>query len=257
MTPPAAPSFEGRIVLVTGGASGIGRATVLAFARAGATVIVADIDATTGEESAHEAASTGARAECHRVDVSRGAEVEALVDGIRVRHGRLDAAFNNAGIEEENTRLADGDEALFDRMMAVNVKGVWLCMKHELRAMARQRAGAIVNTASVAGLVGAPKHAAYAASKHAVIGLTKSAAAEYGRIGIRVNAVCPAVIRTPMFERAVARGAASAEQIAALHPAGRIGEADEVAAAVLFLCSDAAPFVTGHAMTVDGGFTAV
>lgn len=257
MTNPATPNFDGRIVLVTGGASGIGRASVLAFARAGATVIVADIDASAGEEAAHEAAATGARAEFHRVDVSRGAEVEALVDGILARHGKLDAAFNNAGIEEENARLADGDEELFDRMLAVNVKGVWLCMKHELRAMARQRAGAIVNTASVAGLVGAPKHAAYAASKHAVIGLTRSAAAEYGRLGIRVNAICPGVIRTPMFDRAVERGVASVEQIAALHPAGRIGEAHEVAAAVLFLCSDAAPFVTGHAMTVDGGFTAV
>jgi NAD(P)-dependent dehydrogenase (short-subunit alcohol dehydrogenase family) len=252
-----ATSFADRIVLVTGGASGIGRASVLAFARAGATVIVADIDASAGEDAAHAAQAIGARAEFQRIDVSRGAEVEALVDGILARHGRLDCAFNNAGIEEENARLADGDEELFDRMLAVNVKGVWLCMKHELRAMARQRAGAIVNTASVAGLVGAPKHAAYAASKHAVIGLTRSAAAEYGRLGIRVNAVCPAVIRTPMFERAVARGVASAEQIAALHPAGRIGEADEVAAAVLFLCSDAAPFVTGHALTVDGGFTAV
>jgi NAD(P)-dependent dehydrogenase (short-subunit alcohol dehydrogenase family) len=257
MTPAHVPCFDGRIVLATGGASGIGRATVLAFARAGATVIVADIDAGAGEDAAHDAAATGARAEFHRVDVARGAEVEALVDGILARHGKLDAAFNNAGIEEENARLADGDEALYDRMMAVNVKGVWLCMKHELRAMTRQRRGAIVNAASVAGLVGAPRHAIYAASKHAVMGLTKSAAAEYGRLGIRVNAVCPAVIRTPMFERAVERGVASPEQIAALHPAGRIGEADEVAAAVLFLCSDAAPFVTGHAMTVDGGFTAV
>ena len=176
---------------------------------------------------------------------------------IAERHGRLDCAFNNAGIEEESARLADGEEALFDRMMAVNVKGVWLSMKHELAMMAKQRRGAIVNTASVAGLVGAPKHAVYAASKHAVIGLTRSAAAEYGRAGVRVNAVCPGVIRTAMFERAVARGVASADAIAAIHPVGRIGEVDEVANAVLFLCSDAAPFVTGHALTVDGGMTAI
>jgi NAD(P)-dependent dehydrogenase (short-subunit alcohol dehydrogenase family) len=173
------------------------------------------------------------------------------------RFGGIDYAFNNAGIEEENGRLAQSDEQLFDRMMAINVKGVWLCMKHELEHMQTRRSGVIVNTASVAGLGGAPKHAIYAATKHAVVGMTKSAAAEYGRLGIRINSVCPAVIRTPMFERVVAANIADAEAITRLHPIGRIGEVAEVANAVLWLCSDAASFVTGHQLAVDGGYTAV
>ena len=154
-------------------------------------------------------------------------------------------------------QCARSDEQLFDRMMAINVKGVWLCMKHQLSVMHAQRSGVIVNTASVAGLCGAPKHAIYAATKHAVVGLTKSAAAEYGHYGIRVNSVCPAVIRTPMFERVIEAKLADADAINRMHPIGRIGEVGEVAAAVLWLCSDAASFVTGHQLAVDGGFTAI
>jgi NAD(P)-dependent dehydrogenase (short-subunit alcohol dehydrogenase family) len=249
--------FDGRVVLVTGGASGIGRAAARAFAREGAVVVVADRDAAAGAEVVDGLASTGARAEFVPCDVTVASQVDALVAGVVARHGRLDAAFNNAGIEEETARLGDGDEALFDRMMAVNVKGVWLCLRAQLRVMAKQRSGAVVNTASVAGLVGAPKHAIYAASKHAVIGLTRSAAAEYGRVGVRVNAICPGVIRTPMFERALERQVATEEAIRAMHPVGRIGEVDEVANAVLYLCSDESPFVTGHALAIDGGMTAI
>ncbi len=249
--------FSGKIVLVTGGASGIGAATAVAFADAGATVVVADIADVAGRSVAADIQAAGGQAEFVRVDVTLAGEVEDLIAGVVARHGQLDHAFNNAGIEEESRRLADGDEALFDRMLAINVKGVWLCMKYELAQMARQRHGSIVNTASVAGLVGAPKHAIYAASKHAVLGLTRSAAAEYGRIGVRVNAICPGVIRTPMFERALQRQLASLEAITAMHPMGRIGEVAEVANAVLFLCSEASPFITGHALTIDGGMTAI
>ncbi len=249
--------FTDHVVLVTGGASGIGAASARAFASAGATVVVADVAEPAGTAVVADIQASGGRAEFVRVDVTSSEQVEALLAAIVIRHGRLDCAFNNAGIEEETTRLADGDEALFDRMLAINVKGVWLCMKHELALMARQRRGSIVNTASVAGLVGAPKHAIYAATKHAVLGLTRSAAAEYGRIGVRVNAICPGVIRTPMFERALQRQLASAEAITAMHPVGRIGEVAEVANAVLFLSSDASPFITGHALAIDGGMTAI
>jgi NAD(P)-dependent dehydrogenase (short-subunit alcohol dehydrogenase family) len=249
--------FVGKTALVTGGASGIGRGVALAFAQAGAQVVVADIDVEGGEATVRQIRQAGSRALFVRTDVAWAEDVEALLKATVDTFGRLDCAFNNAGVELETQRLAESDEDLFDRMMAINVKGVWLCMKHEIRQMLAQGGGAIVNAASVAGLVGAPKHSIYAASKHAVVGLTKSAAAEYGRKGIRINDVCPGVIRTAMLDRAIEREAGSEEAMVRLHPIGRLGEIEDVAAAVLWLCSDAAGFVTGHSLAVDGAMTAV
>ncbi len=250
-------SYAGKAVLVTGGAGGIGRAAALAFARAGARVAVSDVNAAGGEETVGLITQAGGEAIFVKADVSREAEVEALVAKTVAAFGRLDCAFNNAGIEEESKPLADCDEALFDRIMAVNVKGAWLCMKHEIRQMLKQGGGAIVNTASVAGLVGALLQPVYAASKHAVVGMTKTAAAEYGKAGIRINSVCPGVIRTPMLERAIEREPRREKNIVKVHPIGRIGEADEIAGAVLWLGSEAASFVTGHQLAVDGGLTAI
>ena len=249
--------FDNKVVLVTGGGGGIGRASALAFARAGAQVAVTDRDTQAGEETARQVQALGAAAVFIQADVTQATQVQAMVAQVVAHFGRLDCAFNNAGIEEEPMRLADCDESVFDRIMAVNVKGVWLCMKYQLAHMAQNGGGSIVNTASVAGLIGAPKMAAYSASKHAVIGLTKSAAVEYGRKKIRVNAVCPAVINTEMFVRAVQADPKIGPAITQAHPVGRIGEADEVAAAVVWLSSDAASFVTGLAHTVDGGLTSV
>jgi NAD(P)-dependent dehydrogenase (short-subunit alcohol dehydrogenase family) len=248
--------FAGKVVLVTGAASGIGRGVALAFAARGARVVLADISTEAGEAVAAQIREAGGEAMFVRADVARDEQVQALVAEAVDAYGRLDWAFNNAGIEEEHERLAEGEEALFDRMMEINVKGVWLCMKHELRQMLAQGGGAIVNTASVAGLMGAPKHSIYAASKHAVLGLTKSAAAEYGKKNIRINAVCPGVIRTPMLERALARDPSWEPALVGMHPIGRLGEVQDVVNAVLWLCSEAS-FVTGHALAVDGAMTVV
>lgn len=246
-----------QVALVTGAANGIGRATAQAFAQQGVKVVVSDVDAKGGEGTVELIRAAGGEATFIRCDVTRDAEVKALVEGTVAAYGRLDYAFNNAGIEIEKGKLADGEESEFDAIMGVNVKGVWLCMKHQIPVMLEQGGGAIVNTASVAGLGAAPKMSIYAASKHAVIGLTKSAAIEYAKKKIRVNAVCPAVIDTDMFRRAYEADPKKAEFAAAMHPVGRVGRVEEIASAVLYLCSDHAGFTTGIALPVDGGATAI
>lgn len=250
-------TFSGQVALVTGAANGIGRATAQAFAAEGLKVVVSDVDVAGGEGTVELIRAAGGEARFIRCDVTREAEVQALMEGTLAAYGRLDYAFNNAGIEIEKGKLAEGSESEFDAIMGVNVKGVWLCMKHQLPLLLAQGGGAIVNTASIAGLGAAPKMSIYAASKHAVIGLTKSAAIEYARKQIRVNAVCPAVIDTDMFRRAYEADPKKAEFVATLHPVGRIGKVEEIAAAVLYLCSDAAGFTTGQALAVDGGATAI
>lgn len=250
-------SFSGQVALVTGAANGIGRATALAFAHEGLRVVVSDVDVAGGEGTVELIREAGGESIFVPCDVTRDAEVKALMDATLAAYGRLDYAFNNAGIEIEKGKLAEGSEREFDAIIGVNVKGVWLCMKHQLPLLLAQGGGAIVNTASVAGLGAAPKMSIYAASKHAVIGLTKSAAIEYAKKKIRVNAVCPAVIDTDMFRRAYEADPKKGEFAAAMHPVGRIGKVEEIASAVLYLCSDGAAFTTGHALAVDGGATAI
>ncbi len=245
-----------KVALVTGGGSGIGRASALAFAREGARVVVADVAVEGGEETVGLIKKAGGEALFVRADVTQSAEVEAMVQRAVSAYGRLDCAFNNAGIEGTPAPTAECSEENWERVLAVNLKGVWLCMKHEIPRMLRQGGGAIVNTASVAGLVGFQNMPAYVASKHGVAGLTKTAALEYARQGIRVNAVCPGVIRTPMIERFMGKGGQTEEELSALEPVGRLGAPQEVAEAVVWLCSDAASFVTGHTLVVDGGLVA-
>ncbi|QKE63388.1 SDR family oxidoreductase [Aquipseudomonas campi] len=250
-------TFSGKVALVTGGAAGIGRATALAFAGEGLQVVVSDVDVVGGEGTVQLIREAGGDAAFVRCDVTREAEVKVLMERTLAAYGRLDYAFNNAGIEIEKGKLAEGSEAEYDAIMGVNVKGVWLCMKHQIPLLLAQGGGAIVNTASVAGLGAAPKMSIYAASKHAVIGLTKSAAVEYGKKKIRVNAVCPAVIDTDMWRRAAEADPKKAEFVAGMHPVGRIGRVEEIATAVLYLCCDGAGFTTGHSLAVDGGATAI
>jgi NAD(P)-dependent dehydrogenase (short-subunit alcohol dehydrogenase family) len=246
----------GQVALVTGAASGIGRATALAFAARGMRVVVSDVQLAAGEETVRLARERGGDARFVRADVSRASDVEMLVSGTLSAYGRLDIAFNNAGIEGVMAATAEAAEADFDRTLAVNLKGVWLCMRHEIPVMLARGRGAIVNCASIAGLVGFPRAGAYVASKHGVVGLTRAAALEYARSGIRVNAVCPGVIRTAMVERVFEKQPDMEAQLAAAEPIGRLGTADEVASAVVWLCSDAASFVTGQAIAVDGGWVA-
>ncbi len=249
--------LDGKVALVTGGSSGIGRASALAFARAGAKVVVADMDVERGEAAVADILGGGGQACFVRADVTRSADVQAMVAATVERFGQLDCALNNAGIEGVvGVPIDEAQEADWDRVIDINLKGVWLCLQHEIRQMKRQGGGSIVNTASVAGLVGGTFGAAYFASKHGVVGLSKAAAVENGTSTIRVNAVCPGVIKTEMADRLLDNDAEREQLIAAQHPIGRLGTPEEVAEMVVWLCSDAASFVTGQALAVDGGFVA-
>ena len=249
--------LEGKIALVTGGGSGIGRAAAQAFSREGAKVAVADIVPEGGEETVRMLHDSGYEAIFVRADVSRSPEVEAMVAQTVASFGHLDCAFNNAGVTGRARNLvADYSEEDWDRVMGVNLKGVWLCMKYEIPQMLNLGSGTIVNTASVAGLVGIRGSCAYTPSKHGVAGLTKVAALEYAEAGIRVNAVCPGYIDTPLLNHGIRSDPDLLAQVIQRHPVGRLGTAAEVAEAVVWLCSDAASFITGHTLTVDGGYLA-
>lgn len=245
-----------KVALVTGAGSGIGRAAAQIFAREGAKVATADVNQASAEETVGMIREAGGEAFGLRADVSKAAGVEAMVDAVVETYGRLDCAFNNAGIEGALASTADYTEADWAPVIAVNLTGVWLCMKYEIPRLLETGGGAIVNTSSAAGLLGAPRMPAYVASKHGVVGLTKTAALEYAKSGVRVNAVCPGVIDTSMVGRLKERRPRMFEKIVRGEPIGRIGQPEEIAETAVWLCSDAASFVTGHAMSVDGGIVA-
>lgn len=248
------PQFNGKVALVTGGGSGIGRATALAFAQHGAKVVVVDLDEAAGEETAALARAANTDALFVRADVSQRADVEAMVRAAVDQYGRLDIAHNNAGISGAQAPLADYPEEVWDQVIAVNLKGVWLCMKHELQHMLQHGGGVIVNTSSAAaGLKGSRNVSAYVASKHGIVGLTRAAALEYARSNVRINAVCPGTIHTAMIDRFAGGDERILDQFAEGEPVGRLGTPEDVASAVLWLCSDGAGFVTGATLAVDGG----
>ena len=248
--------FNGKVAMVTGGGVGIGKATALAFAREGAKVVIGNRSVERGEEVVKAIQGDGGEASFLRTDVSSEDDVRALVEHAVSTYGRLDVAFNNAGVEGLVAPLADQTDDNYRYVMDINVKGVWLSMKYQIPQMLKTGGGAIVNNSSVAGVVGFPGLGVYSASKHAVMGLTKCAALEYSAQGIRVNTVNPAVIDTSMVDRLADSLETTKDDLGTLHPIGRIGQVDEVANAVLWLCSDQASFVTGTDLCVDGGFTA-
>jgi len=248
--------FEGKVALVTGAASGIGRATALALSKEGATVVVSDINDEGGEETVQLVEEQGGEASFIRADVSNAAEVEALIGGTVAAFGRLDMGINNAGIGSRWSRVADLSFADWDEVIGVNLNGVFYCMHYEIRQMLQQGGGVIVNTSSIAGLRGLANSAAYSASKHGVLGLTKSAALEYARSHIRINAVCPVFTRTPLFEEMFKINPTYEERLLHNIPMRRYGTPEDIAGAIVWLCSDASAFVTGQALPLDGGIMA-
>lgn len=248
--------FKGQVALVTGAAKGMGLATARAFAENGASVVLADLDGDLADREAQRIVIEGGTAMGVACDVADEVQVAAIVDRAVAEYGRLDMAFNNAGIQVPPSDAADEPLDSFERVTAVNQRGVWACMKHELRVMRGQGSGAIVNCSSLGGLVGLPERASYHGTKHAVIGMTRSAGVEYAPRGIRINAVCPGTIDTPMVQEMLEGQSDAMAEIMKQQTIGRLGRAEEIAAAVLWLCSPAASFVIGVALPVDGGFTA-
>ncbi len=248
--------FVGKVVLITGAGSGIGRATAIAFAENGARVVVSDVNEAGGNKTVAHIKDQSGEAIFVQTDVTQADQVANLIETTINQYSRLDVAVNNAGIGGVRARTANYPEDVWQQVIDVNLTGVWTCMKYELPQMLKQGGGSIVNLASVAGLVGFPGHAAYAATKHAVIGLTKTAALEYVRKRIRVNAVCPAFTETPMVEEMMETTPAFEEKLVSAIPARRLGKPEEIAAAILYLCSEQAGFITGHALTLDGGLVA-
>ena len=248
--------FAGKVAFITGAANGIGRAAALAFAREGASVVAADVAEQGNRETARMIEEVDGRTLAVRCDVSRAEDVKAALDNTIETFGRLDFAFNNAGVEHGMIPIADITEEEWDRIIDIDLRGVFLCMKYEVPLMLKQGAGAIVNTSSGAGVKGFAGQAAYCAAKFGVVGLTKAAALDYAKANIRVNAVCPGIIETPMMDRFSGGTPEGRARVIAQEPVGRMGKPEEIAAAVVWLCSEASAFVVGHAMIIDGGQTA-